>query len=94
MYSQDVHWLGKTWHEFYSIPSSHSGDAYVDPFDDYIEENSTGQEVEENVQEKEHAPIAAEDTSFEKMSQLQQGQEAMTQNLWRSEWEDNRILLT
>ena len=52
IYSQDVQWLGKMWHEFYSIPSTHSADAYVDPFDDYIEENRTGQQVEENVQEQ------------------------------------------
>ena len=49
------------WHEFYSIPSNHNADAYVDPFDDYIEENSTGQEVEENVQETEQVAVEAED---------------------------------
>ena len=31
------------WHEFYSIPRSHSADACVDPFDDYIEETGTGE---------------------------------------------------
>ena len=37
IYSQDVQQLGKMWHEFYSIPSGHSVDAYVDPFDYYID---------------------------------------------------------
>ena len=45
IHSQDVQWSGKMWHEFYSVTSNHSADAYVDPFDDYIEENGTGQEV-------------------------------------------------
>ena len=44
IYSQDVQWLGKMWHEFYSIPSRHCANAYVGPFDNYIEENGTGQE--------------------------------------------------
>ena len=65
IYSKDLQWLGKMWHEFYSIPCSHSADAYVDPFDDYIEETSTNQEVEDNVQETEEAPVEAEETSFE-----------------------------
>ena len=64
IYTQDVQWLGKMWHEFYSIPSNHSADAYVDPFDDYIEENGTGQEVEENVQDEEQAPVEV-DSCFE-----------------------------
>ena len=50
IYSRDVQWLGKMWHEFYSTHSSHSADAYADPFDDYIEETSTNQEVEDNLQ--------------------------------------------
>ena len=49
------------WHEFYSIPSSHSADAYIAPFDDYIEENGTGQEVEENVQDQEQGPVEEDD---------------------------------
>ena len=48
-------------HEFYSVPSKKSADAYVDPFDDYIEENGTGQEVEENVQDKQQAPVEEDD---------------------------------
>ena len=57
--------ISKMWHEFYSIPSSHSRDAYVDPFDDYIEEIRTNKEVEDNVQETEQIPVEAEETSFE-----------------------------
>ena len=53
IYSRDVQWLGKMWHDFYSIPSIHSADSYVEPFDDYIEETGTDQEVEDNVQETE-----------------------------------------
>ena len=59
--SQDVQWLGKMWHEFYGVPSNHSADAYVDPFDDYIEENGTGRDVEENVQDKEQVAVEEED---------------------------------
>ena len=59
--SRDVQWLGKMWHEFYSIPSSHSADVYVDPFDDYIEDTSTNQEVEDDVQEREQMPVEAEE---------------------------------
>ena len=61
IHSQDVQWLGKMWHEFYSFPSNHSADAYVDPFDDYIEENGTCPEVEENVQDKEQVPVEEEE---------------------------------
>ena len=64
-YSRDVQWLGKIWHEFYSIPSSHSANAYVDPFDGYIEENGTDQEVEENIQETEQVTVEAEATNVE-----------------------------
>ena len=56
IYSQDVQWLGKMWHEFYSIPSNHSADTYVDPFDDYIEEKGRWK----NVQEEEQAPVKVE----------------------------------
>ena len=49
------------WYEFYSVPSNHSADADVDAFDDYIEESGTGQEVEENVQDKEQASVAEAD---------------------------------
>ena len=38
IHSRDVQWLDKMWNEFYSIPSNHSADSYVDPFDDYIED--------------------------------------------------------
>ena len=58
MLRQDVH-------EFYSISSIHSADAYVDPFDDYIEETGTDQQVEDNVQETEQAPAEGEETSVE-----------------------------
>ena len=34
IYSRDVQWLGKLWHQFYHILSMHSTDKYVDPFDD------------------------------------------------------------
>ena len=34
IHSQDEQWLGKMWHQFYSVPSNHSADAYVDLFDD------------------------------------------------------------
>ena len=71
IYSRDVQWLGKMWHEFYSIPIIHSSDAYVDPFDDYIEEPGTDQEVENNVHKTEQTPVEAEETSWKKMSQLQ-----------------------
>ena len=83
--SRDIQWLGKMWDEFYSIPSSHSADAYVDPFDDYIEETRTNQEVEDNVQETEQTPAEAEETHLKEDEPLQQGQEAMTQNLLQAE---------
>ena len=56
------------WHEFYSVPSIHSADANVDPFDDYIEENGTGQEVEENVQDREQVPVEEEDVHVQRPS--------------------------
>ena len=65
IYSRDVQWLGKMWNEFYSIPSNHSADAYVDPFDDYIEDTGTDQETESNVQEVEPTPIETEETILE-----------------------------
>ena len=46
--------------EFYSIPCHHSADAYVDPFDDYIEDTGTDQEIE-----VEPTPIDTEETSLE-----------------------------
>ena len=64
IYSQDVQWLCKLWHEFYRIPSNHSADAYVHPFADYIEESGSGQKVEENVQDGQQAPVEA-DSSLE-----------------------------
>ena len=70
IHSQDVQWLGKMWHEFNSIPSSHSADAYVDPFDDYIEENGTGHEVEENVQEQVPVEENIHDSSVEEEEQI------------------------
>ena len=65
IYSRDVQWLGKLWNEFYSIPSNHSADAYVDPFDDYIEDTGTDQQTESNDQEVEPTPIETEQTSLE-----------------------------
>ena len=65
IYSQDVQWLGKRWHEFYHILSTHSADKYVDPFDDYIEETGTNQEVEDNKQETEQMPGVIKDTNEE-----------------------------
>ena len=65
IYSRDVQWLGKMWDEFYSIPTSHSADAYVDPFDDYIEETGTDLEVESNAQETEQMPVEADETNVE-----------------------------
>ena len=65
IYSRDVQWLGKMWNEFYSIPSNFSADAYVDPFDDYIEDTGTDQEIESNVQEVEPTPIKTEQTHLE-----------------------------
>ena len=63
IYSQGAQWLGKLWHEFYSVPNTHSTDMYVDPFDDYIEETGTNQEVEDNVQETEQMPAIIKDTN-------------------------------
>ena len=65
IYSRDVQWLGKMWNEFYSIPSNLSADAYVDPFDDYIEDTGTDQEIESNVQEVEPTSIKTEQTHLE-----------------------------
>ena len=61
IYSQDVQWLGHLWDEFNSVPSTHSTDKYVDPFNDYIEETGTDQEVEDNVQEIEQMPALIKD---------------------------------
>ena len=58
-----MQWLCKLWHEFYSVLSTHSTDKYVDPFDDYIEETGTDQEVEDNVQETEQMPAIIKDTN-------------------------------
>ena len=63
IYSRDVQWFGKLWHEFYSVLSTHSADKYVDPFDDYIEETGTDQEVEDNVQETEQMRVIIKDTN-------------------------------
>ena len=57
IYSRDVQWLGKMWNEFYSIPSSHSADTYVDPFDDNIEETGIDQEMENNAHGTEQTPV-------------------------------------
>ena len=65
IYSQDVQWLGKLWHEFYCIPSMHSANKYANPFHDYIEETGTEQEVEANIQEPEQTPMVIEDTNEE-----------------------------
>ena len=60
--SRDVQWLGKMWNEFYSIPSSHSADAYVDPFD---EDTGTDHKVETNAQGAEQSLYKTEETSIE-----------------------------
>ena len=65
IYRRDVQWLGKMWNEFYSIPSNHSTDAYVDPCDDYVEDPGTGQGTESNAQEVEPTPIETEETNVE-----------------------------
>ena len=72
IYSRDVQWLGKLWHEFYHIPNIHSADKYIDPFDDYIEETGTEQEVENNIQETETEQMRAviEDTHDEADEQI------------------------
>ena len=62
---RDVQWLGKMWNEFYSIPSNHSADAYVDPFDDYIEETDTYQEIENNAQGTAQIPVEIRETGIE-----------------------------
>ena len=62
IYSQDVQWLGKLWHEFYCIPNMQSADKYIDPFDDYIEETSTEQEGEKIIQETEQMPAVIRDS--------------------------------
>ena len=66
IYSCNVQWLGKLWHEFYHIPDMHSADKYVDPFDDYtgdyIEEPSTEQEGEKNIQGTEQTLAVIKDT--------------------------------
>ena len=41
-------------------------DAYVDPFDDYIEETGTDQKVETNDQEVEQTPVEADERSVER----------------------------
>ena len=64
IYSRDVQLLSKMWNEFYNITSNHSADAYVDPFDDYIEDTGTEQETEINVQEVEPTPTETEQTSL------------------------------
>ena len=37
----------------------HSADKYIDPFDDYIEETGTKQEVKDNIQETETEQMSA-----------------------------------
>ena len=59
IYSQDVQWLGKLWHEFYCILNMHSTYKYVDLFGGYIEETGTKQEVEDNKQETETEQMTA-----------------------------------
>ena len=65
IYSRHVQWQGKMWNEFYNIPSTHIADAYVYPFDDYIENTGTDQEAESNVREVEPPPIETEETCLE-----------------------------
>ena len=62
IYSRDVQWLVKLWHEFYHIPNLHSTEEYYDPFDDYIEEPDSEQESENNLQETEQMPAIIEET--------------------------------
>ena len=50
-------------HEFYSIPSNHGADAFVHLFDDCIEENGTGQNVEENVQDDAQYAMVRQDVA-------------------------------
>ena len=52
------------WNEFYSIPSNHSADAYVDPFDDYFEETDTDQKIENNAQGTAQILVEKEETSI------------------------------
>ena len=60
-----MQWLEKMWNEFYSIPSNHSADAYVDPFDEYTEDTGTDHETESNARKVEPSPIQIEETSLE-----------------------------
>ena len=69
-YSRDVQWLGKLWREFHNIPSTHSADDYVDPFDDYVDDTGTDQETESNVQEVEPTPMESEQSSLEEVEPL------------------------
>ena len=46
--------------------SAHA-DAYGDPFDDYIEDNGTDQEVETKAQRAQQMPIETEDTNIEEV---------------------------
>ena len=57
IYNRDVQWLGKLWKKFSSIPSDDSAEAYVDPFDDYIEETGAEQENDNPNQEMEPTPM-------------------------------------
>ena len=75
IYSRDVQWLGRMWDEVYNIPSNHSADAYVDPFDDYIEEIGTDQEIENNAPGAEQMWKQKRQV-LKKRSQLQPEQEA------------------
>ena len=69
IYSWDVQWLGKLWHEFYHVPNMHSADKYIDPFDDCIEETGNKQKVEHGIQEPEpeteQTPMVTVDTNVE-----------------------------
>ena len=65
IYSRDVQWQGKMWNEFNSIPNNHSADAYVDPFDDYIEDTGTDQENENNTQGTEQTHVETQETIVE-----------------------------
>ena len=91
IYSRDVQWLGKMWTEFYNIPNNHSADAYVDPFDDYIEEAGTDQEMKAMFKKWNQHLYKQNRKIWKKRFPLQQGQEAITQNLMQAEQEVNRI---
>ena len=91
IYSRDVQWLAKMWNAFYNIPSNHSTDAYVDPFDDYIEDTGTEQEIESNVQEVEPTPIETEQTNLHEEEPIAARTRSHDSDLLQAEQEVNTI---